>query len=74
MTALGFCCARADMDKVFDQLDDDGSGTIEYKELNTILRGKGVSSDRPSSGGKKPAVGGKGAAAAKAPAKAPAKK
>jgi hypothetical protein len=31
--------SRADIDAVFTSLDPDGSGSIEYKELATMLRG-----------------------------------
>ena len=36
--ALGFDVEQADSDAVFDSLDDDKSGFLEYKELNTMLR------------------------------------
>ena len=42
--ALGFEVEKADTDAVFDSLDDDHSGTIEYKELATMLR-KGAGSE-----------------------------
>ena len=35
---------RADTDAVFDSLDDDRSGMIEYKELSMMLR-KGSGSE-----------------------------
>ena len=38
MGALGFEASDADMDVVFDSMDPDGSGLIEYKELNELLR------------------------------------
>ena len=36
--ALGFPVDRADTDAVFDSIDADHSGTLEYKELNERLR------------------------------------
>ena len=37
--ALGFCCSKEDIGNVFNYLDEDGSGQIEYKEMQAILRG-----------------------------------
>ena len=34
--SLGFDVERADTDAVFDSLDDDKSGLLEYKELNEV--------------------------------------
>ena len=46
IVALGFVAGREDIKKVFDSLDEDGSGEIEYKELATMLRkGNGSASD-----------------------------
>ena len=42
--AMGFDVQQTDSDAVFDSLDDDKSGKLEYKELNTMLR-KGVGSE-----------------------------
>ena len=42
--ALGFDVEREDTDAVFDSLDDDNSGTLEYKELALMLR-KGAGSE-----------------------------
>merc|ERR1719424_2784384 len=42
--ALGFDVEREHTDAVFDSLDDDRSGALEYKELNIMLR-KGVGSE-----------------------------
>jgi Ca2+-binding EF-hand superfamily protein len=42
--ALGFDVSQADTDALFDSLDDDKSGALEYKELNLMLR-KGAGSD-----------------------------
>jgi len=42
--ALGFDVDEADTDAVFDSLDDDKSGSLEYAELNEMLR-KGVGSE-----------------------------
>ena len=42
--ALGFEVEKADTDAVFDSLDADGSGNLEDKELNEMLR-KGVGSE-----------------------------
>ena len=36
--SLGFDVERADTDAVFDSLDDDKSGLLEYKELNEARR------------------------------------
>jgi len=43
--ALGFDVQREDTDAVFESLDDDKSGNLEYKELNEMLR-KGVGAER----------------------------
>ena len=37
--SLGFDVAREDTDAVFDSLDDDRSGALEYKELNEVRAG-----------------------------------
>ena len=42
--ALGFDVQREDTDAVFESLDDDKSGNLEYKELNEMLR-KGVGAE-----------------------------
>ena len=36
--AMGFEVDREESDACFDSLDDDGSGKLEYSELNTMLR------------------------------------
>ena len=41
---LGFDVEREDTDAVFDSLDDDNSGALEYKELAMMLR-KGAGSE-----------------------------
>ena len=41
MRALGFEVEKADTDAVFDSLDDDHSGTIEYRELPMLRKGAG---------------------------------
>jgi len=38
MPALGLEVDRADADALFDSMDLDGSGLIDYKELNKLLR------------------------------------
>ena len=38
MGALGVKVSRADANALFDSFDRDGSGTIEYRELNKLLR------------------------------------
>ena len=43
--ALGFEVERADSDAVFESLDDDNSGALEYKELAEMLR-KGAGSEK----------------------------
>ena len=35
---IGFDAPREEVDRVFDSIDEDGSGTIEYTELNQLLR------------------------------------
>merc|ERR1719424_932438 len=42
--ALGFDMEKEHTDAVFDSLDDDKSGALEYKELNIMLR-KGLGSN-----------------------------
>ena len=37
--ALGFEATRGQIDTLFDELDADGSGSIEYKELQHAVRG-----------------------------------
>ena len=49
MAALGFTHSRPHIDSVFDSLDEDGSGFIDYKELNRGLKRHG----KAASGGKK---------------------
>ena len=44
MRSLGFDVQRSDTDPVFDSLDDDQSGLLEYDELNSTLR-RGVGSE-----------------------------
>ena len=44
LRAHGFDVEQADADAVFDSLDADRSGSLEYKELNEMLR-KGVGSE-----------------------------
>ena len=46
--SLGFEVDRADAEAVFDSLDADGSGQLEYKELNVMLR-KGAGSEATKS-------------------------
>ena len=38
MKALGYEGPPEDVDAVFDSMDPDGSGSLEYKELNSLLR------------------------------------
>ena len=38
MNALGFAIPEAECNKVFETLDEDKSGSLEYKELNKMLR------------------------------------
>jgi hypothetical protein len=42
--SFGIDVPRPEVDKLFDSLDEDGSGSLEYKELNTMLR-KGTGSE-----------------------------
>lgn len=35
---LGLSASKADVDSLFDSFDPDGSGTIEFKEINAMLR------------------------------------
>ena len=35
---LGLRASRAAIDRLFDEFDKDGGGTIEYKELHKMLR------------------------------------
>ena len=45
--AMGFdFCTKEDIDAVFNSLDDDGSGTLEFKELNGQLRPSTVARNR----------------------------
>ena len=44
VNALGFKIEKEDTDAVFDSLDEDGSGALEYAELNMMLR-KGAGAD-----------------------------
>ena len=46
MPALGLDVPRADIDFLFDSFDGDGSGEIDYHELNKALRAGGA--DRKS--------------------------
>ena len=48
MRALGFDVTEADATAVFNSLDDDKSGTLEYKELNKMLRA-GLGADATAS-------------------------
>ena len=42
MPKLGLKAPRKEIDALFDEFDPDGSGEIEYKEFNKLLRrGKG---------------------------------
>ena len=52
--SLGFKVEKRDADAVFDSLDDDKSGELEYKELNLMLRkqGAGASQDKPQAYGR----------------------
>ena len=55
--ALGFKCSIRDVKAVFDSLDADGGGEIEYKELNTMMRRGTTTStlkEPPKAAGKKP--------------------
>ena len=38
LKGMGFPCSKADIAKVYGDLDPDGSGRLEYNELNTALR------------------------------------
>ena len=38
LAMLGLQVAKADAEELFDQLDPDGSGNINYKEFNSLLR------------------------------------
>jgi Ca2+-binding EF-hand superfamily protein len=38
VAALGYSVPKADAEKVFDELDKDGNGTLSYVELNKALR------------------------------------
>ena len=38
MHYLGFSVSRAELQELFSAFDPDGSGSIEYRELNTLLR------------------------------------
>ena len=51
--ALGFVAGRDDIAKVFDGLDEDGSGQIEYKELQQILKAPEKAVRPPSAEDKK---------------------
>ena len=55
----------AEMAKVFDELDEDGSGEIEYKEMNAMLRKGAGGTISTQSTGKGPASAGKGKAIAR---------
>ena len=35
---MGFDAPDDCIDELFDEVDDDGSGTVDFKELNSILR------------------------------------
>ena len=54
MENLGFTHSRPHIDAVFESLDEDGSGTIDFKELNRALKGKMVAKPVPPP----PAAGG----------------
>ena len=38
MPLLGFICSKADSDAVFCSMDPDGSGSIDYKEMQKLLK------------------------------------
>lgn len=38
MTQLGFSCARAEANELFASWDADGSGQVDYREMNRLLR------------------------------------
>ena len=40
MPMLGLRASRDEIDELFDSLDQDGSGTIEYHELKDLLESK----------------------------------
>ena len=39
MPALGLDVPKRDIDKLFDEWDSDGGGSIDFKELQKILKG-----------------------------------
>ena len=40
--------SRAEIDSLFDECDLDGSGTVEYKELQRLVRRRAPTSSEPS--------------------------
>merc|ERR1740138_1693887 len=53
IVALGLSKNGKDIDKVFDTFDKDGSGSLDYKELNAVLRPSQVGPSNAKSATKK---------------------
>ena len=71
LKGMGFPCGKGDLDKIFGDLDQGGSGQIDYTELNESLRRakvKKMESPRAKVARQKPRKAAAGAAAAEAAA------
>ncbi len=62
MKKLGLDLPDKEVDALFDSWDPDGGGTLDFKELQKVLRGGGGGTSTLAAAGKKVAAGGDGKA------------